>query len=252
MKSIIYTLLFFVCFSCSKNNTNPTNPPIISKGKCYDTIDKGNTCSAYWENWFYDESIKNCIKKSYSGCEERGCKTFEECRICSGLGIDTSQTNHFLILKIDYLTNQFEGGKEYVLKGPKDLSSKLDISSIYTYPTDEGSVRFLYNPMQKELFWGSIMWMGSGRIGYPTFEDASKFNRLTSTISLPNFRVKSLEPHFISDRNISKLWPAIENLEIVKDYASTSKEIGLTVYTPNVGKTDTSKAKWIVIFQKTN
>jgi hypothetical protein len=26
----------------------------------------------------------------------------------------------------------------------------------------------------------------------------------------------------------------------------------LTVYTPNVGKTDTSKAKWIVIFQKTN
>lgn len=249
--AIVLCLLFLS--ACSKNNSAVTINSAIKTGKCYDKAPDSSLCAAYWERWFYDEAVKNCIKKEYSGCNELGCKTQEDCKLCAGLLTDTSQSNSFLILKLDYKTNQFEGGKELMLKGPKDLGSDLLVESQFRQPMDDGDIKFMYSPTQTNLFEASIIWMGSGQIYNPTaLINPSTFQLLTSPLSLPNKLIKELSPNYIADRDFMKVWQSINKLDIVKDYINSPKNIGLSVYTPSVGRTDTSRAKWIVIMQKIN
>lgn len=54
----------------------------ISDQKCSEYPPKDELCQAAFESYFYSAKDGKCYKKGYSGCEEYGFKTEEECKQC--------------------------------------------------------------------------------------------------------------------------------------------------------------------------
>jgi hypothetical protein len=81
LKKLVLFLVLSTSFnSCNKPVTTGQNNATRC-GKCFDKIDS-TLCGAYLERWFYDETLQKCLKKGYSGCNDIGCKTEQECIDC--------------------------------------------------------------------------------------------------------------------------------------------------------------------------
>lgn len=253
MKKILLILILATSFNSCKKDTTSNNKTNHGKtGTCKDSIPTKIGCPSPfgYVGWVYDSVKKQCV--AYTYCDSGwGNKNKLECLSCANI-LDTSKNYSFLVLKLDYKTLTFEGGKELKLKGPLESSANLNIESFYNPPSDYGDIAFKFMPLEQTLFSGTIIWMGGGYINYPNFEPANNFSRLAAALPLPNRTIKNLHTGYIADRDFSKVWASINKIEKVKDYLNETKDIGLYVYTPTVGKTDTSVAKWIIIMQKSN
>ena len=84
---------------------------------------------------------------------------------CSGDSTTTpvNEENKVLLLKVDLLTNVFEGGKELVFPDNENFT----ISSDYNPPGDFGDITLNYDEVGMPIFAGTIIWMGTGEITYP-------------------------------------------------------------------------------------
>ena len=73
--------------------------------------------------------------------------------------LQSSPTAKVLLLKVDYITNTFQGGKELIFsKNP----STFTISNEYEVPSDLGNIKLKYQEIDETLFDGTIFWMGRG------------------------------------------------------------------------------------------
>ena len=72
--------------------------------------------------------------------------------------------NNVLVLKVDYNTNQFEGGKELSFT---TTTSNMTINNQYVSAGDFGSIKLKYQELNETLFDGTIVWSGLGQINYP-------------------------------------------------------------------------------------
>ncbi len=162
---------------------------------------------------------------------------------------ELDKTNKVLVLKVDYTTNQFEGGKE--LKFAKNTES-FSISAEYVPPGDFGSVKMIYSELQEQLFFGEIIWMGTGRIMYPEWTDKSLFERVTTTDVVNPSGFEKISNKF--DGNIqdySKPWISVQQLVKVREYikSNPNQTVKIYLYTPTVGAVDPTKAKWILFLK---
>jgi hypothetical protein len=73
---IFLSLFLFTLISC-KDNDCVSDDPI-----CSETPATDEACLAFFERWFYDSSSSSCQKIGYSGCEQYGFATKEECETC--------------------------------------------------------------------------------------------------------------------------------------------------------------------------
>src|SRR5690554_6488011 len=105
--------------------------------------------------------------------------SFSSCK-----NIDESGVSKVLVLKVDYLTNKFEGGTELTFT---KSSPNFNIQPIYISPGDFGNISMIYQDINELLFDGSIVWMGKGYIKYPrNFIPANRFEIvLTSDYVIP-------------------------------------------------------------------
>ena len=72
---------------------------------------------------------------------------------------DPNTQNKVALLKIDYLTNVFEAGKETEFV----QNASFTISSTYNPPGDFGSIQLYYQELDEKIFDGTIIWLGSGK-----------------------------------------------------------------------------------------
>ena len=159
-------------------------------------------------------------------------------------------TNKVVLLKVDFLTNVFEGGKELNFSP----SCSFTISSTYQEPGDFGSVQLFYSELNEMLFDGTIIWMGTGQIAYPIIDPPSSFSTTSNSIHIPN---SSLFEKVMYDQyayypetiSYSDIWNAISNLEIVEAYRNSNPngKVNLFLYTPSVGVGDPAEWDWFVI-----
>jgi hypothetical protein len=168
------------------------------------------------------------------------------------LGCTKDGCSKILLLKVDYMTNTFEGGHEQILsKGISD-SDTIPIIVEYAPPGDFGNIRLIYKPGSETIFDGSIIWMGTGKISYPkSFYDPGNYPKLSYQINFPDSsRIQYLD--YFSPRNLdySNIWESINDLEIVSEYLSSQKKIVFFLYTPSVGAGDPNTWDWFVIFNK--
>ena len=151
-----------------------------------------------------------------------------------------------LFLKVDYLTNIFQGGKETEFT---ENSSAFTITSQYTPPSDFGNIKLKYDEIDKVVFDGDIVWMGLGQINYPqNLLLANQFEVvLTADIVFPTTDFQHIlpEPNQIYDYN--QVWLAIQNLVKVRQYLLSNPNgvVKLYLYTPRVGIGDPADWKWI-------
>ena len=162
-------------------------------------------------------------------------------------------SNNVVLLKVDYLTNKFEGGKVLNFSETDDFT----ISTIYKAPGDFGSIALYYDELNEKLFEGTIIWMGTGEMSYPSKMDApNKFSTTSNNLTMPGIDefeyIKFNEFSYIPDTiNYDSIWQSIDNLKIVASYRNSNltEKINLFLYTPSVGVGDPADWDWFVILR---
>lgn len=156
-----------------------------------------------------------------------------------------------VLLKVDYLSSNFEGGTELKFPRAKDFT----IAASYKAPGDFGSVQLFYKEVNEKIFDGSIIWMGTGAISYPvSFTEAKKFSTIAAPLPVPDensfdlviYESRAYYPPAI---DYGKIWTAISSLQIVSDYRKSNPKgkINLFLYTPSVGVGNPADWDWFVI-----
>jgi len=152
--------------------------------------------------------------------------------------VPTSQ-NKVLLLKVDYLTQAFEGGRELVYPNHPDFNLAYN----YEPAGDFGSMTLLYADVGQPIFSGTIIWMGLGGMQYPqSLSPASSF-ATTGNLPMPStndFLVIDAQQNagFYPDPvPFSPIWDAVKNLQLVHQYRASNPNapVRLFVYTPSVG-----------------
>ncbi len=165
-------------------------------------------------------------------------------------GCDTI-SNSILLLKVDYLTQKFEGGKEIkIIKGTMP-SDSLPILIDYEEPGDFGNIKLSYEPTGDLIFDGDIIWTGKGEINYPeSFNPIGNYTLLTEELQLPDsLRFQRIFNNHINSR-YAKIWRAVSKLEKTSCYLKGNQKIGIFLYTPSVGVGNPADWDWFVIMSK--
>ncbi|MFT3795056.1 hypothetical protein [Flavobacterium sp.] len=143
--------------------------------------------------------------------------------------------NKALLLKVDYLTQSFEGGKELVFPN----NPNFNLTWAYNPPIDFGSVTLVYADEGQPIFEGTIVWMGLGAMSYPqSLVPASSF-AIGGALPMPNNNAFLFLDYSQTNFTVpyAAIWDAIKNLQIVAQYrvSNPNAPIRIFVYTPSVG-----------------
>lgn len=152
--------------------------------------------------------------------------------------VPTAQ-NKVLLLKVDYLTQAFEGGK--LLSFP--TTNGFSIASEYQSPGDFGGIVLRYAQNSQMIFSGTIHWAGLGQMDYPqNLDPAASFSSAPNPLPLPEssaFATVDYDPYaFYPDPlPLMQIWNAIDNLQLVSAFRASNPNAAINVflYTPSVG-----------------
>lgn len=167
-----------------------------------------------------------------------------------GSGPNGGDKDTILLLKVDYLTHSFEGATEIQLSQPAAKQDSLPIEVHYLPPGDFGNISLHYTPTDDSLFDGSVIWMGCGHIKYPNqLTPASQFTTSNTPAPLP---VNADFQQLFGNQNhpMDSIWYAVDQLDIVKEYAENDKKVGYFLYTPSVGVGNPADWDYILFMSK--
>ncbi len=166
-----------------------------------------------------------------------------------------SGNNKVLLLKVDLLTNTFEGGKELSF----EEAEAFTISPEYVSPGDFGSIKLKYQETGETIFDGSIVWNGLGQMTYPAaLNAASSFAVTDNEAAMPESddfvhvgygEGETGLPFVTIDHEA--IWESINNLQLVEDYrvSNPDAKVNLFLYTPSVGFGNPEEWDWFVILK---
>lgn len=166
------------------------------------------------------------------------------------INIETDAPNQVLLLKVDYTTNDFEGG---TILGFSKQTDNFTITNEYVEPGDFGSVKLIYKELSQTLFEGTIHWMGLGKMAFPQkLEPASSFKRV---ITQDFYRANGFENVFNPDKrelDYDKPWISVQGLVKTREFltANPNQKAKLFLYTPSVGEGDPKDWYWIIYLKK--
>lgn len=160
--------------------------------------------------------------------------------------------NKVLLLKVDYLTQAFEGGKELIYPD----SPSFNLTYNYQSPGDFGSLTLLYTEVGQPIFSGTIIWMGLGAMQYPqSLWPASAFATV-GDLPMPGpndyFVIEQQSENFLPDIvPMSQIWDAVKNLQVVHQYRASNPNtpVRLFIYTPSVGVGDPADWDYFAILK---
>jgi hypothetical protein len=161
-----------------------------------------------------------------------------------------SAVNKVLLLKVDYLTNIFEGGTEttYSITPPT-----FTISVDFKAPGDIGYIKLLYKELNETLFDGGIIWAGLGTIKQPkTIVPSSQFDTVRTTdIIKPAAGFENIFNPGNYTYDYTPIWLAVQKLVKVREYlnANPTATVKLFLYTPSVGVGNPADADWIIFIK---
>lgn len=163
--------------------------------------------------------------------------------------------NKVLALKVDLLTNAFEGGKELEFEEAADFNVDID----YNAPGDFGDITLFYEELQEPIFAGTIHWMGLGQITYPQFSTADSFEVLGTEAAQPAeddfehipYPTAASEPYYPYPPDFNDIWDSIDNLELVQAYRQQNPDakVKIFLYTPSVGVGNPEEWDWIIFIE---
>lgn len=159
-------------------------------------------------------------------------------------------SNSVLVLKVDYTTNTFEGGKELIFQL---ASQEMTISKVYTPPSDFGNLTLIYNELNEVVFDGTIVWNGLGQINYPqNFLSANQFDYVETTdyiVPSAGFENVFNSNNTVYDYNV--MWSSVQGLVKVREYLAENPDATVKVflYTPSVAVGNPEEWDWIILMK---
>ena len=161
--------------------------------------------------------------------------------------INVNDGNRVLMLKVDYTTNKFEGGIEFIF--PSDTET-FTITNEYVSPGDFGSIKLFYKELDAVLFYGTITWNGLGKMIFPEkLKPAGDFKYvLTEDYIFPGKGFENVFELNEQEADYNQVWSQIQNLVLVRKYlsANPSQKVKIFLYTPSVGAGNPSDWVWII------
>ena len=158
-----------------------------------------------------------------------------------------SYVSSVLMLTVDYTTNTFTGGKELLFS---KKSENFTISYEYAPPGDFGHIKLFYEEINEMLFYGTIIWMGLGRMEFPqNFLNANKFETVTTKdYVIPKNDFEDVFPQFETTFDYELIWNKVERLVKVREYLRSNPEqvVKMFLYTPSVGVGNPEDWYWII------
>jgi hypothetical protein len=167
--------------------------------------------------------------------------------------IPQQEQTEIILLQTDYLSGNFISGKELIFN---EKSDAFTISKEYKSPGDFGSIKLFYSEINALIFYGDIIWAGTGKINFPeNWKNAEEFSRTTNSVRPKNgFEIISNSEYevFYDDLDVQNAWNSLQNLEVVKEYLDSNPEQRVKVYfyQPSVGVGDPADWKWIFFLNK--
>lgn len=160
------------------------------------------------------------------------------------------QDNKVLLLKIDYTTNTFEGGKEFTFS---DTTATFNIQVEHQQPADFGGIQLYYKELDAKLFDGTIVWNGTGAISYPeSFEPASSFEVvLTNDYVYPTEGFENVFNPNNETYDYQTVWSAAQSLVKTREYlfSNPDAKARIFLYTPSVGIGNPEEWDWIIVLK---
>ena len=170
---------------------------------------------------------------------------FSSCQV-----IEDNTTSKLLMLKVDYLTNNFEGGKETIFSR---RTPTFTITNQYTPPGDIGNIRLIYQELNEIIFDGSIIWMGTGRINIPqNILPANNFSHvLTADYVYPIGGIENVFDPNNQEYDYSQIWSQVQGLVKVREYlnSNSNASVKIFLYTPSVGVGNPADWDWIIFIK---
>jgi hypothetical protein len=158
--------------------------------------------------------------------------------------------NNVLLLKVDYTTNIFEGGKELTFA---NSSSTFTVSNQYAPPGDFGSIKLYYQELNEQLFGGTIIWMGLGSMNFPqSLTAASQFQRvLTNDFVTPSAGFQNVFNPQGQTYNYLTPWASVQSFVKVREYLASNPNatVKIFLYTPSVGVGNPADWDWIILLK---
>ena len=172
-----------------------------------------------------------------------GCKKEKD---SDEISIDT-ETKKVLMLNVDYTTNKFMGGKELEFS---QNSETFTITIEYKSPSDFGYLKLYYEEIDELIFFGTITWMGLGKMIFPQdLLGANQFKVVNTKDNL--FPKNGFENIFPNEFDI-KAWYAVQNLVKTREYLYSNPEqtVKVFLYTPSVGMGNPKDWYWVIYLKK--
>ena len=162
----------------------------------------------------------------------------------------STNQNNVLVLKVDYNTNTFEGGKELSFSS---TISNMTVINQYVPPSDFGSIKLIYQELNETLFDGTIVWNGLGQMNFPqNLLNANQFDRvLTADYVSPNSGFENVFNPNNATYNYNSIWASVQSLVKVRQYliSNPNATVKIFLYTPSVGIGNPAEWDWIVILK---
>ena len=157
--------------------------------------------------------------------------------------------NKVLLLKVDYTTNVFEGGKELAFD---DSISDFTIETEYQSPSDFGWIKLNYEQAGAPIFDGGIHWMGLGTINYPTdFVPAANFEFAATADFVSPAGFENIFNPNNQEYDYQVPWGAVQASIKVRQYLQSNPgaTAKIFLYTPSVGIGNPAEWDWIIILK---
>jgi len=157
--------------------------------------------------------------------------------------------NKVLLLKVDYTTNAFEGGKEFDFQ---DDTESFTIETQHQQAGDFGGIKLYYQELDEKLFEGSIHWNGLGAMSFPeSLQPASSFEHVLTedfAICLGFDNVFNPQQQEL-DYNLP--WSSIQGLVKVRQYlqSNPASTVKIFLYTPSIGVGNPEEWDWIILLK---
>jgi hypothetical protein len=155
-----------------------------------------------------------------------------------------------LMLTVDYMTNTFMGGKEFVFSNNSDT---FTITHEYREGLVFGYFKLFYKEIDEQLFYGTVIRMGTGQMIFP--KDLLVPNQFqtknTNDTILPQNGFETVFNYYGHTKYVD-VWNVVQHLVKVREYlqSNSNQKVKISLYTPDIGGVNYNIAYWIIYLKK--
>jgi hypothetical protein len=156
-----------------------------------------------------------------------------------------------LMLTVDYMTNTFQGGTEFVFSNNSDT---FTIITQYSETPVWGYLKLFYREINELLFHGTTIYLGCcGQMMFPDDLLAPTQFQLVNTNDtiLPQNGFETVFNDY-GHTYYARVWGAVQYLIKVREYlqSNPNQKVKISLYTPSLGSVDYNVAYWIIYLKK--